>query len=230
MAKKKDVSEERMEAVESALSRSEQFIESNQKIITYVVGGIILIILLFFGYQKYILKPKEKTAQTAMFKAEYYFEKDSTDLALFGDGESNGFLDVIDDYGSTKAGNLAKYYAGVCYLSKGEYEDAIKYLKKFSGNDMIASGMALGAIGDAYMQLGEKDKAAKYYMDAANNEPNEFTTPTFLLKAGWTYESMGEWNKALKVYEKMKKDFPKARESRDAEKFIARAKANLGEI
>jgi tetratricopeptide (TPR) repeat protein len=230
MAKKKDVSEERMEAVESALSRTEQFIESNQKIITYVVGGVIVIILLFFGYQKYILKPKEKTAQTAMFKAEYYFEKDSTDLALFGDGESIGFLDIIDDYGSTKAGNLAKYYAGVCYLSKGEYEEAIKYLKKFSGDDIIVAGMALGAIGDAYMQLGENEKAVSYYIDAANNEPNEFTTPAFLLKAGWAYESMGEWNKALKAYEKMKKDFPKARESRDADKYIARAKAELGEI
>lgn len=230
MAKKKDVSEERLEAVESALSRTEQFIESNQKIITYVVGGIIVVILLFFGYQKYILKPKGKKAQTAMFKAEYYFGIDSTDLALFGDGESNGFLDIIDDYGSTKSGNLAKYYAGVCYLNKGEYVEAIKYLKKFSGHDKIATAMALGAIGDAYMQLGETDKAVKYYMDAANNGPNEFTTPTFLLKAGWTYESLGEWDKALNVYDKMKKDYPKARETRDAEKYIARVKAKLGEI
>ena len=230
MAKKKDTTEERIEAVQDALSKSEQFIEKNQKIITYVVGAIILIILAYFGYNKFIQIPKEKSAQTAMFKAEYYFDKDSLDLALSGDGESFGFLDIIDDYGSTKAGNLAKYYAGVCYLNKGEYEEAIDYLKKFSSDDMIVSGMAYGAIGDAYMQLGDADKAVSYYLDAANHNPNDFTSAPFLLKAGWSYEILEKWDKALSMYEKLKKDYPKAREARDIDKFIARAKAHIGEL
>ena len=230
MVKKKDTTEERIVAVEEALSKSEQFIERNQKILTYVVGGIIVVILLFFGYKKYISGPKEKTAQSLMFTAENYFEKDSLDLALFGDGESYGFMDIIDDYGSTAAGNLAKYYSGICYLKKGEYEDAISYLKKFSGDDVIVPSMALGAIGDAYVQLDELEKAAKYYTDAANKNKNDFTTPTFLMKAGWTYEILGNWDKAKSSYEEIKKDYPRSREAREVDKYIARAKVELGEL
>lgn len=230
MVKKKDTTEERIVAVEEALSKSEQFIERNQKILTYVVGGIIVVILLFFGYQKYILGPKEKTAQSLMFTAQSYFDKDSVDLALFGDGESYGFMDIIDDYGSTSSGNLAKYYAGICYFNKGEYEEAVTYLKKFTGDDVIIPGMALGAIGDAYVQMGELEKGAKYYTDAANNNNNDFVSPTFLLKAGWTYELLGNLDKAKKSYEIIKKEYPRSREARDIDKYIARIEAELGEL
>ncbi|NOX45921.1 MAG: tetratricopeptide repeat protein [Chlorobi bacterium] len=230
MAKKKDNTEERIVAVEEALSSSEQFIEKNQQILTYIVGAIILIILAFFGYKKYVMAPKEKAAEVAIFNAQYYFEQDSLDLALDGDGVNLGFLEIIDDYGSTKEGNLAKYYAGICYLNKGEYETAIEYLKKFSSDDQVLSSMALGAIGDSYMQLGDADKAVDYYIKAANKNKNDFVTPAFLVKAGWSYEIMGNWQKALDTYEGIKKEFPKAKESRDMDKYIARAKANLGEL
>ncbi len=230
MVKKKDTTEERIVAVEEALSKSEQFIEKNQKILTYVVVGIIVVILLFFGYKKYISGPKEKTALSMMYTAEIYFEKDSVDLALFGDGESYGFMDIIDDYGSTSAGNLAKYYAGICYFNKGEYEESIKYLKKFNGDDVIVPGMALGAIGDAYVQIDDLEKAAKYYMDAANKNENDFITPTFLMKAGWTYELLEQWDNAKGTYEKIKKEYPRSREARDIDKYLARAKVKLGEI
>jgi tetratricopeptide (TPR) repeat protein len=230
MAKKKDSAEERIEAVEHALSKTEQFIESNQKILTYVIGGIILVILLFFIFKKYISSPREKAAEAAMFRAEYYFEQDSLDLALNGDGENNGFLAVIDDYGSTKAGNLAKYYAGLCYLNKGEYQKAVDYLKKFSGEDLIVSGMALGALGDAYMQLNQTSKALDYYLKAAEQHPNDFVSPTFMMKAGWSYEILGEWKKAKEIYEKLKKEYPQSREAREVDRYIARAKINLNEL
>ena len=230
MAKKKDITEERIVAVEEALSSSEQFIEKNQKILTYLVGGIIVIILVFFGYKKYVMTPKEKAAEVAIFNAQYYFDQDSLDLALNGDGINAGFLEIIDDYGSTKGGNLAKYYAGICYMNKGEYETAIDYLSKFSASDQVLSSMALGAMGDSYMQLGDANKAADFYVKAANKNRNDFVTPAFLVKAAWSYEVMGNWQKALDTYEGIKKDFPKTKEARDMDKFIARAKANLGEL
>ena len=230
MAKKKDAAEDRIVAVEEALSKTEQFIENNQKYITYGVIAIIAVILIFFGYRKFVQLPKEKNAQLAIYKAQNYFEADSIDLALFGDGESYGFVDIVDDFGSTEAGNLAKYYSGVCYLQKGEYEEAISYLKKFKSNDLILPSMALGAIGDAYMQLGDIDKAIDYYLDAAAKKENDFTSPTFLMKAGWALEINKEYAKALEIFEKVKKEFPKARESRDTEKYIARIKAQLGEL
>jgi len=230
MAKKKDTTEDRIVAVEEALSKTEQFIERNQRIITYVIGGLILVTLLVFGYRKFVSLPKEKAAQTAIYMAEYYFEQDSLELALNGAGESIGFLGIIDDYGSTASGNLASYYAGICYLNLGDYEEAINNLRKFSGDDVIVPGMALGAIGDAYMQLGDVKKAISYYLDAASKNANEFSSPAFLVKAGWAYEINKEFDKALDMYEKIKKEYPKTREARDIDKYIARAKANLGKI
>ncbi|RLD56041.1 MAG: tetratricopeptide repeat protein, partial [Bacteroidetes bacterium] len=227
MAKKKDNTEERIVAVEEALSSSEQFIEKNQKILTYIVGGVIVIILAFFGYNKYVMAPQEKAAEIAIFNAQYYFDQDSLDLALNGDGVNAGFLEIIDDFGSTKGGNLAKYYAGICYFNLGEYEDAIDYLKKFSAEDQVVSSMALGAIGDSYMQLGDASKAVDFYLKAARKNVNDFVTPTFLVKAGWTYEVMGNWQNALDTYESIKKDFPKTKEAREIDKYIARAKAQL---
>ena len=230
MAKKKDTTEDRIEAVEQALSKTEQFIERNQRIITYVIGGLILATLLVFGYRKFVTLPQEKAAQKAMYAAEYYFEQDSLELALNGAGESIGFLGIIDDYGSTPSGNLAKYYAGVCYLSLEDYETAINYLNKFKGDDLILPGMALGAIGDAYMQLGDIQKAITHYKEAASKNANDFTSPTFLLKAGWAYEITGEYGKALEMYEKIKTEYPKTREARDIDKYVSRSKAQLKEI
>jgi len=230
MAKKKDTTEERIVAVEEVLSKTEQFIERNQKIITYVIGGLILVTLLIFGYRKFVTMPKEKEAQIAMYTAEYNFGQDSLALALNGAGESIGFIGIIDDYGSTTAGNLARYYAGICYLNLGDYEEAINYLKKFSGDDIIIPGMALGAIGDAYMQLGDVEKAITYYVDAASKNANEFSSPAFLIKAGWAFEINKEFDNALKMYEKIKTEYPKTREARDIDKYIARAKANLEKI
>ena len=120
-----------------------------------------------------------------MFVSVNYFEKDSFNLALSGDGQYSGFLDIIDDYGNTKTGNLANYYAGACYLNLGDNDNAIKFLSKFDANDEIVSSVALGSLGDAYMNIGETDKAISSWKKAANNSENSFTSPLYLLRLLW---------------------------------------------
>jgi len=230
MGQDKEVkAEKNIQAVESALSKTEHFIEKNQKLIMYIVGGIALIILGYFAFNKFYIGPKEKDAESAMFWAERYFEKDSLKLALNGDGTNLGFLDIIDDYGMTKSADLAHYYAGMIYLKQGQYQDAIDNLKDFDGDDQIVSCMATGGIGDAYMELGDNDQALKYYLKAANKHDNKFSTPLFLMKAGWTYEIMGKYDESLKLYERIQKDYYGSYESREIEKYIARAKGKLAE-
>jgi tetratricopeptide (TPR) repeat protein len=228
MVKKKEKAEEPIHAVEEALGKTELFIEKNQRIIYIVVGAIVVIALVFFGYKKLYLGPKEKEAESQMFMAEKYFEKDSLNIALNGDGNYLGFLNIIDDYGMTKSGNLAKYYAGICYLHLGEFENAIEYLNKFKGKDVMVSCMAIGATGDAYMELGRTEKALDCYIKAADRQSNEFTTPMFLMKAGLTYESLGKYADALKLYERIKNEYMKSFEYRSIDKYIARAKGYLG--
>jgi tetratricopeptide (TPR) repeat protein len=226
MAKKqeKDKTEGGIVAVEEALSKTEKFIERNQKILTIVIGAIIVIVMVFFAFKRFYMAPREKEAMEQMFMAEKYFENDSLSLALNGDGMYPGFLGIIDKYSMTKGANLSKYYAGICYLRTGKYNDAVDYLKSFKGKDQIIGPMAKGALGDAYMELNETAKAAGYYLEAADLKDNEFTTPIFLMKAGMSYELLKDYKKAVEIYERIKFKFPASTEAREIDKYIARAK------
>ena len=227
MAKKKTANEDRMVAVEEALGKTEQFIERNQKILMYVIMGIILLVLAYFGYNRFYIAPMEKNAQDQIFVAQKYFEVDSLSRALYGDGNSLGFLDIIDDYGKTKSGNLARYYAGICYMKMGNFEEAIDYLEAHDPVDKIIGPMAIGAIGDAYMELNEPDRAVGYYLDAANEESNDFTTPMFLYKAGMTYELLGAYNDAYEAYNRIFMEYYRSNEGRTIERNIARMKGMM---
>ena len=227
MAKKIDNTEEKIHKVEEALSKSEKFIEKNQKLLTIVIGSAIVIVLGVFAFQKLFVAPREKAAQAQMFMAQRYFEQDSLSKALNGDGQNLGFLDIMDEYSMTKSANLAKYYTGIIYLKQGKFEDAITYLKKFSSDDELVGSMATGGIGDAYLELDQKDKAVEYYLQAANQKNNDLTTPLYLMRAAFVYEELGKFDKAVELYEKIQKEYTKSTEARDIEKYIEQAKGKL---
>jgi len=225
MAKgKKSQAPDRLEEVESALSRTERYIEDNQKPLTIIILALVVVVIVFMGYKRFIVIPAEKEAQSQMFMAERYFEQDSFNLALYGDGNNLGMLDIIDDYGVTKSSELAHYYAGISFLHLGEFELAIEQLEKFSSNDKMINLIAKGAIGDAYLELGEPSKAITYYEKAATTEDNVFVNPIYLLKAGQVYESQEEFQKALETYQKIKDNYPESQEGQKIEKYIAKAK------
>ena len=219
--KKIDKTEERIVAVEEAFSKTEQFIEKYQQIILIVIGVIIVVVLGFFGFKRFYLAPKEKDAQSQMFMAEKYFEQDSLKKALNGDGQYIGFLAIIDEYGMTKSSNLAHYYAGICYLKLGQFDLALEQLNKFSSKDQLVGPMAKGAMGDANMELKQVQKAADLYMDAAEMKKNDFTSPLFLMKSAMAYEELGNFDKALSIYKRIKEDFPRSYEGREIDKYIS---------
>jgi len=223
MAKKDNKKEMQFEEVGEAISKTEQFIENNQQKIIKVIGIIFATIILVIGIKNFYLKPLENEAQSEMFMAELYFQKDSFNLALNGDGEYLGFLDISNDFSLTKSGNLANYYAGLCFLHLADYENAINYLKDFSSNDIIISSLALGCIGDAYVELGDNEKALKYYKNAVNNSDNQFTSPRYLFKQAMIYESQQEYSKALKIYNLIKDEYKNSNEANGIEKYISRA-------
>lgn len=227
-AKKVDTKkgDERLHSVEEALGRTEAFIEKNQNIILIVVGVLIVVVLGFFGFRKYYIEPQEKEAQEQMFMAQIYFNQDSLSLALNGDGNYLGFLDIADQFGMTKAANLANYYAGISYLKLGEYELAIDYLEDFDGTDEVAAPLALGAIGDAYMELNDMDRAVRYYREGAEDSNNELTAPMLFMKAGLAYQAMGDSPKALKMFERIKQDYPRSFEGVQIDKYIALLKGD----
>ncbi len=222
--KKQEHIEENIESVENALSRSEQFIEDNQRVITIVVVAIVVVVGLYLAYQKWYLKPLEEEASAQMFVAEQYFDRDSFNLALNGDVNYPGFLTIIDDYSSTKAANLANYYAGISFLHLSKYQDAINYLSDFSSNDRTLKPMSFGAIGDAYLELGNLDDAVKYYKKAGHYSDNKFVSPLYLLRAGRVLEQQKNYSEALKIYNEIKDKYRTSAEGRTIEKYITRAK------
>ncbi len=217
---------ENLVEVEHALTTAERFFETNSKIITIIFGVAVAIALLLLATHRFYSLPREAKAKEQIFVAEQYFEKDSFNLAINGDGNYPGFLDIIADYGGTKAGKLARYYTGISNLHLGNYQEAINYLEDFSSDDLLLSPVALGATGDAYCELGNKEKAVKLYMEAAELNPNNFTSPVYFLKAGIIYEALGNKEKALSAYTIIKEKYSESSEGRTIDKYIARLTAN----
>jgi TolA-binding protein len=215
------------QSVENALSRTEQYIEENQKSLTIIILAIVVVVGGYLGYKKFYLEPTNREAQTDMYIAEQYFEQDSFKLALNGDGQNYGFLEIIDEYGVTKTANLAHYYAGICFLRTGKYEEAIKHLEKFDSDDIMVESMALGAMGDCYMELGNKEKAAALYLKAGTRKKNSFISPIFLKKAGMVLEDLKKYDKALKAYQIIEKDYPETEEGKIIEKYITALKIKM---
>ena len=218
--KKKNQSPDQLEAVENVLTRTEQFVEDNQKKLTTVVLIILAAVTVFMGVRKYYIRPMQDEALSQMYVAEQYFEADSFNLALWGDGSNYGFMDIIDEYGLTKQGNLAKYYAGISYLYQKEYEECITYLKKFKKKDGLQGAVAYGVIGDAYWELDDPENALQYYLKAADYNDNDFTAPFYMNKAGYVYESMGEHDKAVAIFQKVKDKYPESEEGYLVDKNI----------
>ena len=229
MAKKKVEAEkdELIVDVEQVYSKTEDFINENQNVIIGVVGALIAVVVAFYAYNRVYLEPLEQEAHGQMFMAEQYFQKDSFNLALNGDGNYLGFLDIADEYSNTTAGNLAHYYAGVCYLRTGAFEEAIEAFGNFDGEGEMLGAVAFGATGDAYMELNDVAEALRYYEKAISESENDFTSPVYLQKAGFAAEKAGKFDKAIDYYTQVKEKYPTTNEGRNAEKYIARAEANL---
>ncbi len=219
--------------LDEGASRSEAFIEKNQKIIFGFIGVVAVAVLGYFLYQEYIQKPKEAEAMNDMFQAQSYWEealtataKDSLyNLSLNGGNGKYGFIDIIENYGGTDAANLANYYAGTAYLNTKQYQKAIEHLDNFSSDDETVAPIAKGAIGDAFVQLNQKEEALKYYEEAASMRENEFTTPRFLLKAGYIAMDLGNTDAALKHFKKINEEYPKSAEAVKATVYAAQAEA-----
>jgi tetratricopeptide (TPR) repeat protein len=224
MAKnKKDENPQTISNVEQTLTRTEHFLEENYKTLLIALGVIVVLVGLFWLGKLYLNKRNDE-AQSQIYQAEKYLEMDSLKLALNGDGNYLGFLDIANDYKLTKTGNLAVYSAGICYLHLGKYQEAIDFLNKYSKKDKVIGSLAIGATGDAYVELGNLDKGIAKYIEAADYAKNSFNTPIFLMKAAELHELNGKFSEALKIYERIESEYPESTEGTTIEKYIARVK------
>jgi len=222
------------DTLDETASKTEDWVIKNQKYIFVIVGVVAAVVLGYLGYKEYIAKPAQSEAMNDMFQAQKYFneavnatEKDSLyTLSLSGAEGKYGMLDIISEHGGTPAANLANYYAGMAYLNLKDYKNAVEYLNNFSSDDEALGPLAKGGIGDAFVQLNQKEDALSYYEQAAKQRTNEYTTPMFLFKAGAIALELGQADKALTYFNSIKNDYSGSTEAATIDVYIGKAQAS----
>lgn len=223
--------------INASLNKSEAFFNKYKTQIIIVIAAIIVIIAGWFVYEAYVSGPREDKASTALARGQEYFNQEQFDKALKGDGAGfKGFLNIVSDYGSTDAGNLANLYAGLCYANLDKWDDAVKYLDQYTpADDAMVSPAAVAALGNAYAHVKQLDKAVKNLTKAADmadkqskDGANISLSPTFRLQAGILLESQGKKAEALKMYQDIKKKYVNSAlvQSAEIDKYIERVSIN----
>ncbi len=203
--------------------RAQQFWNKNGKFLVHGFAAIVLLVGAYLIYQNYVKEPEEQKASEAMWKAEDFYRMDSVRLALNGSGANQGFLRIISKYGSTKAGNLARFYAGSCYMKLGDFNNAIKQLKEFKTDDQLLQVRAAGLLGDAYAEAGKKNEAVESYRKAGTIfEEDNINSPEYLFRAGLLYETMGKNPDAIEMYSIIKQKYPTTQRGIEIDKYLAR--------
>lgn len=224
--KKNDEGIEVLENPDAIVEKTNDFFSSKKnKALVFGIGGIVALFIVGFAAYNYYITSQDKTAQEELFQAQYYFEADSLGLALNGDGNSYGFLEIIEEFSGTKAANLASFYAGASYLQLGDYDGAIKYLEEFSSDDYLIQARAYALIGDAYMEQDDFEEAITFYSKAADYKPNASFTPIYLKKLALAQEQNGSLASAADTYGIIVEEYPSTTQVHDAKKQQARLNA-----
>ncbi len=222
LRKQKKADETLVDIVE-VRDQAQDFMEDNQKLIMGVLTAVVVLVGGYLLYKNFYQAPREQEAIEQMYQAQVQFERDSFALALTNPGGAySGFLDIADNYGGTKAGNLANYYAGISYLNLGKFDAAIEYLEDFSADGEITPVMKNGALGDAYSETGDFSTALSYYNKAVSNSDNDLLSAYYLKKLGMLHEKQGDFAKAKEAYEKVKSEYPKSPYATDIDKYLIR--------
>ena len=221
--KKSDQNEliENPEVIAEKIVPGEDFLKSNSKILAGVLAVAVVLIggILFFQYNT---QQQNEKAQAEMFQAVYFFEQDSVDFALNGDGINKGFLNIIESYPRTDAANLAHFYTGSIYLSQKKFEDALTHLQEFSSDDYLVQAKAYSLVGDANLELGKTEEAIAQYTKAARTNENKFMSPKYLAKLAVAQEEAGKIEDAIKTYTEIEEKYYESFEFAAARKHKAR--------
>lgn len=224
--KKQDDGIEILEDPNAIVEKANEFFSNKRnKAMVFGIGGVLALLIVGFAGYNYYITNQNQTAQEELFQAQFYFDADSLGLALNGDGNSYGFLEIIEEFPGTKAANLASFYAGASFLKQGDFDGAIRHLNNFSSDDYLLQGRAYSLIGDAYMEMDDFSNAVSSYKKAVDYKKNESFTPIYLKKLAIAQEQNSNLAAAAGTYGKIVNDYPNSAQIHDAKKQKARLEA-----
>jgi len=216
------------DADQGSYKNFEDFFIKNRNLILGVLAALVVGIGGYFAYKQLYLEPRVVSAKDSIWGAEAYFNKDSFDLALNGDGAVSGFLAVAEKYGNTPSGNMAQYYCGICYMKKGDLDNAIKHLEKYKPSTDELAGLTYVSLGHAYADKKEYEKAIGMYKKAAESADNNIQSPTYYKYAGDLMSEQNDIKGALEMYRKIKQLYPLSQEGSNIDLDITYAETKLG--
>ena len=190
------------------------------KQITYAIGGLFLIVLLYFAYKQFIWSPANEKSQDGYWMAQNYIAKDSTDKAIAV------LVPFVKKYDGKSGGELGQYLLGTLYMKKGDFKKALSTLEGVSLDDQYISTICIGLQGDCQSELKKYKSAAELYVKAADRDENDFTTPMYLFKAGGCAEKTGDFASATELYTRIRDDYPAYANKKTIDKYIARSSSN----
>lgn len=214
------------EALGEAMNKTERFFEENGRKVSYIFLGLLALAAVVYGYRALVMQPRVKKAAELIAEAQARFDVETPDyaLALNGDANGAGFLDVIEQYGSTPSGNLAKHYAGICYLKTGDLELAAAFLAKYSPvkglPGAIVNAQNYGLQGDVAVERDDYKQAISFYEKAVKAADNNLTAPMYLRKAGLAAQAAGDKARAAAYFQRVMDEYPASMDARDAEKLL----------
>ena len=208
---------------EKVVETARHFWDRNSKFIIYVIVGLVLVVGGYFAYTNFVVAPEEKKAEDLIWKAQDFYKVDSFAKALNGDGQTAGFLRVISRHGGTKSGNLAKFYAGSCYLELGDFNNAVKYLKDFETDQPALKVRGYGLLGDAYSELGKKQEAVDNYTKAGNAwADDDVNAPEYLFRAALLNQELGKTKEAVALLKQIRDKYPASARAGEVDKYLGK--------
>lgn len=215
--------------LQNIVEKTNDWYRKNEKIVLYAAIGLAVTIGGIYAF-RYYQNDQNNEAMEELYPIQEAFAQDSLDIILKGTNGGMSAIEIADEYGSTKAGNLAKYYAAHAFFKKGDFKTALEYYKSFDGNgDLFLGPNRLGMIGNCYAALKDIESAASYFEKAGKEEINDLTTPHWMMKAGNAYEQLKKYDDAVDVYEFALEKCPKVKNENQVEKALSFAQARLGE-
>ncbi|MEP1096805.1 MAG: tetratricopeptide repeat protein [Cyclobacteriaceae bacterium] len=229
--KKKDDGIEILEDPNAIVEKANEFLDNKKnRTIVFTIGAFLAAVVVGIAGYNYYISDKNNTAQEELFQAQFYFEADSLGLALNGDGNSYGFLEIISEFPGTKVANLSYFYAGASYLRLGDFDGAIRHLKEFSSSDYLVQARAFALIGDAYLEQDDFTNASDYYRQASDYKANRYFSPVYLKKLAIAKENGGDLAGAVSAYDEIIDDYPQSEMIHEAKKHRTRLQALAAEL
>jgi tetratricopeptide (TPR) repeat protein len=220
---KKEIKEDRL--VTSYFEASTWY-QNNKKIVNGVLTGIVVLAIVIVAYTNNVSSNNLK-ATTELGKILSYYDQGKYDIAIAGNLQENvrGLQTIVDDYGSTKAGELARFYLANCYFAQGNYDKALEQFVDVDVKDDLIAASALSGAGACYEAKGQYDKAASTFEKAAFKSAKDVNVPENMFHAAQNYLLAGNKEKAAELFKKVKKDHPTSAVAREIDRWIAEASA-----